>query len=75
MISNSTWSKYCFYFFSFQKLNFSRYPFLLLINDLIISVGTNMGDVMVYELPSHERIAIRNFKAWELGACSVALQV
>ncbi|KAL6223866.1 hypothetical protein ACLB2K_002723 [Fragaria x ananassa] len=37
-------------------------------------VGTNIGDVMIYELPSHERIAIRNFKAWDLGQCSVALQ-
>ncbi|KAK9947528.1 hypothetical protein M0R45_003148 [Rubus argutus] len=44
------------------------------VQQILLLVGTNMGDVMVYELPSHERIAIRNFKAWELGACSVALQ-
>lgn len=34
-----------------------------------------MGDVMVYELPSHERIAVRNFKVWDLGARSMPLQV
>lgn len=34
-----------------------------------------MGDAMIYELPSHERISIRNFKVWDLGACSMALQV
>lgn len=34
-----------------------------------------MGDVMIYELPSHERIAIRTFKVWDLGTCSMALQV
>lgn len=34
-----------------------------------------MGDVMIYELPSHERIAIRNFKVWDLGTCSMVLQV
>lgn len=34
-----------------------------------------MGDVMIYELPSHEKIAIKNFKVWDLGECSVALKV
>lgn len=34
-----------------------------------------MGDVMVWELVSRERIAYRNFKVWELGTCSMPLQV
>ena len=34
-----------------------------------------MGDVMVWELGSRERIALRNFKVWEAGAWSVPLQV
>jgi len=35
-----------------------------------------MGDVMVWELVSRERIAFRNFKVWEqLSACSMPLQV
>ncbi|XP_050387989.1 topless-related protein 4-like [Argentina anserina] len=41
---------------------------------ILLLVGTNVGDVMIYELPNHERIAIRNFKAWDLAQCSVALQ-
>ncbi|XP_024026087.1 topless-related protein 4 isoform X2 [Morus notabilis] len=44
------------------------------VQQILLLVGTNMGDVMVYELPSHERIAVRNFKVWELGACSMPLQ-
>ncbi|XP_048424911.1 topless-related protein 4-like isoform X2 [Pyrus x bretschneideri] len=41
------------------------------VQQILLLVGTNMGDVMVYELPSDEKIAIKNFNH---GACSVALQ-
>ncbi|KNA11838.1 hypothetical protein SOVF_131310 isoform A [Spinacia oleracea] len=41
---------------------------------ILLLVGTNMGDVMVWELVSRERIAYRNFKVWELGTCSMPLQ-
>ncbi|XP_057996293.1 topless-related protein 4 isoform X2 [Hevea brasiliensis] len=41
---------------------------------ILLLVGTNMGDVMVWELGSRERIAIRNFTVWELGARSMGLQ-
>ncbi|XP_034223310.1 topless-related protein 4-like isoform X3 [Prunus dulcis] len=44
------------------------------VQQIILLVGTNMGDVMIYELPSHEKIAIKNFKVWDLGACSVPLK-
>ncbi|PON99819.1 Topless-related protein [Trema orientale] len=44
------------------------------VQQILLLVGTNMGDVMVYELPSQERIAIRNFKVWDLGSCSMPLQ-
>nr|XP_028955353.1 topless-related protein 4-like isoform X3 [Malus domestica] len=44
------------------------------MQQILLLVGTNMGDVMLYELPSHEKIAIKNFKVWDLGACSAALQ-
>ncbi|PON63180.1 Topless-related protein [Parasponia andersonii] len=44
------------------------------VQQILLLVGTNMGDVMVYELPSQERIAIRNFKVWDLGLCSMPLQ-
>ncbi|GAB4832838.1 Topless- protein 4 [Ancistrocladus abbreviatus] len=41
---------------------------------ILLLVGTNMGDVMVWDLVSRERIAFRNFKVWDLGACSMPLQ-
>ncbi|XP_058760104.1 topless-related protein 4-like [Vicia villosa] len=44
------------------------------LNQILLLVGTNMGDVMVWDIGSGQRIAHRNFKVWELGVCSVALQ-
>ncbi|XP_062078108.1 topless-related protein 4-like isoform X2 [Humulus lupulus] len=44
------------------------------VQQIILLVGTNMGDVMVYELSTHERIAVRNFKVWDLQSCSMPLQ-
>lgn len=41
---------------------------------VLLLVGTNMGEVIVWELVSRERIAYRNFKVWELGSCSMPLQ-
>jgi len=34
-----------------------------------------MGDVMVWDIGSRERIAHRSFKVWDLQVCTVALQV
>lgn len=34
-----------------------------------------MGDIMVWELGSRERIAWKNFKVWDISACSMGLQV
>ncbi|EEF35191.1 WD-repeat protein, putative [Ricinus communis] len=44
------------------------------VQQILLLVGTSMGDVMVWELGSRERIALKNFKVWELGARSVGLQ-
>ncbi|XP_078443222.1 protein TPR3-like [Wolffia australiana] len=44
----------------------SRSTFLL--------VGTNVGDIAVWELASRERLAQKNFKVWELATCSVTSQ-
>lgn len=30
---------------------------------------------MVWDIGSRDRIAIRNFKVWDLGVCSMPLQV
>ncbi|XP_047307571.1 topless-related protein 4-like isoform X2 [Impatiens glandulifera] len=40
----------------------------------ILLVGTNTGDIMLWELGSRERLVVRNFKVWELATCSVSLQ-
>ncbi|XP_022946241.1 topless-related protein 4-like isoform X1 [Cucurbita moschata] len=40
----------------------------------ILLVGTQVGDVMIWEVGCRERIAIRNFKVWDLSACSAPLQ-
>ncbi|XP_020595497.1 protein TPR3-like [Phalaenopsis equestris] len=39
-----------------------------------ILVGTNVGDISIWEVSSRERLAHRNFKVWELSACSTLLQ-
>ncbi|KAJ4839218.1 Topless- protein 4, partial [Turnera subulata] len=44
------------------------------VQQILLLVGTNMGDVMIWELGSRERIAWKNFKVWDIGACSMALQ-
>lgn len=43
-------------------------------HQILLLVGTNMGDVMVWDVSIRERIAIRNFKVWDLGSCSMPLQ-
>ncbi|GMH30687.1 hypothetical protein Nepgr_032530 [Nepenthes gracilis] len=44
------------------------------MQQILLLVGTNMGDVMVWDLVSRERVAIKNFKVWDAGTRSMALQ-
>ncbi|KAL3726618.1 hypothetical protein ACJRO7_031515 [Eucalyptus globulus] len=44
------------------------------VQQILLLVGTNMGDVMVWEVSSGARIALRKFKIWDMGTCSMALQ-
>ncbi|XP_028753925.1 topless-related protein 4 isoform X1 [Neltuma alba] len=44
------------------------------LQQILLLVGTNMGDVMVWDVGSRDRIALRNFKVWDLGVCSMPLQ-
>ncbi|KAI4344161.1 hypothetical protein L6164_011423 [Bauhinia variegata] len=44
------------------------------LQQILLLVGTNMGDVMVWDIGSRDRIALRNFKVWDLGVCSMPLQ-
>ncbi|CAN0897774.1 Topless-related protein 4 [Linum grandiflorum] len=45
----------------------------LYLEQILLLVGTITGDVLVWKLGNRERIA-KNFKVWDLGACSVGLQ-
>jgi hypothetical protein len=40
-----------------------------------VLVGTNIGDIGLWDVGTKEKLAVRNFKVWELGKCSMALQV
>ena len=40
-----------------------------------IPVGTNVGDISLWEVGSRERLVLKNFKVWDLSTCSMPLQV
>ncbi|KAH9287846.1 hypothetical protein KI387_031963, partial [Taxus chinensis] len=40
----------------------------------ILLVGTNVGDIGLWDIGSQEKLAHRNFKVWDLGVCSLTLQ-
>ncbi|GMI95157.1 WUS-interacting protein 2, TOPLESS-RELATED 4 [Hibiscus trionum] len=44
------------------------------VQQILLLVGTNIGDIMVWEVGSGEKIAHRTFKVWDLSACSMPLQ-
>ena len=36
---------------------------------------TSFGDITIWEVGKRERLVLRNFNVWDIGACSMALQV
>ncbi|KAG2729391.1 hypothetical protein I3760_01G247600 [Carya illinoinensis] len=44
------------------------------VQQILLLVGTNVGDIGLWEVGSRERLVLRNFKVWDLSACSVPLQ-
>jgi hypothetical protein len=64
--------------FLFQ-LSIVLLPFFLLVRFLTVflfhAVGTNVGDIGIWEVGSRERIAHKTFKVWDVSACSLPLQV
>ncbi|CAD5173147.1 unnamed protein product [Musa acuminata subsp. malaccensis] len=44
------------------------------VHQTILLVGTNVGDIAIWEVGSRERIVHRTFKVWEIGTCTVSLQ-
>ncbi|KAJ9167704.1 hypothetical protein P3X46_019312 [Hevea brasiliensis] len=41
------------------------------VKQTILLVGTNMGDIGLWEVSSGEKLLSRNFKVWDIGACSM----
>ncbi|XP_044471816.1 topless-related protein 4-like [Mangifera indica] len=44
------------------------------VQQILLLVGTNMGDVMLWEVGSRERIASKSFKVWDIKSCSMTFQ-
>ncbi|CAL9763878.1 unnamed protein product [Musa acuminata subsp. burmannicoides] len=44
------------------------------IQQTILLVGTNVGDIALWDVGSRERLILKNFKVWEIGSCSMSLQ-
>ncbi|KAK1324085.1 Topless-related protein 1 [Acorus calamus] len=45
------------------------------VQQTVLLVGTNVGDIGLWEVGSKERLVLKNFKVWDLGACSMPLQI
>ncbi|XP_059291253.1 topless-related protein 4 isoform X2 [Lycium ferocissimum] len=44
------------------------------VQHTLLLVGTNIGDIAIWEIGGRERLAFKNFKVWEIGNCSMTLQ-
>ncbi|PKI48466.1 protein TOPLESS-like isoform X2 [Punica granatum] len=44
------------------------------VQQTLLLVGTNVGEIALWEVGSRERLVLRNFKVWDLSACSTHLQ-
>ncbi|KAK6267697.1 hypothetical protein QUC31_011857 [Theobroma cacao] len=40
----------------------------------LLLVGTNVGEIALWEVGSREQLVLKNFRVWELSACSMPLQ-
>ena len=46
------------------------------VTDVVSNVvGTNVGDISIWEVGSRERLALKTFKVWDISACSMPFQV
>ncbi|KAL5574531.1 hypothetical protein UlMin_016230 [Ulmus minor] len=44
------------------------------VQQTLLLVGTNVGDIGLWEIGTKERLVLRNFKVWDLSQCSMPLQ-
>lgn len=42
---------------------------------VLVPVGTNVGDISVWEVSSREKLVSRSFQPWNMGASSMILKV
>uniref|UniRef100_A0A0E0GJV4 CTLH domain-containing protein n=1 Tax=Oryza nivara TaxID=4536 RepID=A0A0E0GJV4_ORYNI len=45
------------------------------VQQTLLLVGTNVGDIGLWDVGTKERLVLRNFKVWDLTKCSMALQI
>ncbi|KAG6389672.1 hypothetical protein SASPL_151145 [Salvia splendens] len=44
------------------------------LQQTVLLVGTNVGDISIWEVGSRERLALKTFKVWDISACSMPFQ-
>ena len=44
------------------------------VQQTMLLVGTNLGDIAIWEVGSREKLVSRSFKVWDLATCTVNLQ-
>ncbi|KAJ0785292.1 putative transcription factor WD40-like family [Helianthus annuus] len=44
------------------------------VQQTLLLVGTNVGDIGLWEVGSRDKLVLRNFKVWDISACSMPLQ-
>ncbi|CAN4086401.1 unnamed protein product [Withania somnifera] len=44
------------------------------VQQTLLLVGTNIGDIAIWDIGGRERLAFKNFKVWEISNCSMTLQ-
>ncbi|ONL96162.1 topless-related2 [Zea mays] len=44
------------------------------LQQTLLLVGTNVGDIGLWDVGTKERLVVRNFKVWDLGKCTMTLQ-
>lgn len=44
------------------------------VQQMILLVGTNVGDIAIWDVGARDRLAHKTFKVWDLTACSMPLQ-
>jgi hypothetical protein len=45
------------------------------VQQSVLLVGTNVGDIGIWEVGSRDRLANRTFKVWDISAASMPMQV